>query len=100
MGHAFLKPSSREVRKPKQAQVERTHIGALANSTTQVLANSQHQPPHMQVKMLPDDSSPQPSSHPRLQVFPGEAPDTVEERQAIPTFPAWIPDPQNPGALK
>lgn len=50
--------------------------------------------------MLPDDSSPQPLSQPRLQVFPVEDPDTVEERQAVPTFPVGIPDPQNPEASK
>lgn len=37
---------------------------------------------------------------PRLQVFPVEDPDTVEERQAFLTFPVRIPDPQNPEASK
>lgn len=42
----------------------------------------------------------QPSSHHSLRVFPVEVPETVVQKQAIPKFPVWIPDPQNTQALK
>lgn len=87
------------MRKSNWAHVERAHIGVPADSTAQLSANSQHQPPDTQVKTLPDDSSPQPSSHTCLQAFPVEAPFTLEQGQVIPTFLVWIPHPQDPQAF-
>lgn len=65
----------------------------LATAPSELPTSSHHQPLDVRVKALPDDPSPQLSSHhptppcPNLCIFPIKAPDVLEQRQAMPIGP-------------
>lgn len=86
----FWKPGT--MLEEADSHMKRPCIGVMPTALDEVPADSQPQPPEMRhFQMNPAIESP------LAFVFPREAPGIKQgQRQVIPMYPIWIPDPQSP----